>query len=1172
MRTRGGRTSASGYNPFGRERPPPRPWTVFLLSRFPKAARRLFLSLLLTAPVWADLPRARQYLDQHRYGPAWREARRCRQEDPAGSELLQIWALAHDLREAEAYRRLLAFRPTPASSRLYLLVHSQLLGSRLDPEGRQKDLNHALELSHTPSQRVEVLLQLYSATAYPEDQKYWLEAAELAAQHPLGEPLMAQLSLTHIQCLKSQGRLAEAWYDLSQAQGHLAHDPTGPSQLEWARAEILEGLGRTSEAAEARWQAAALHPDPLEQLELLQPISARRMDFSKSYGQRLLDLLQRLQPRLSDPLHRLYAFHLRSIVCQETQLGRSAWLREAQTLLEQKDPSVCLLVLGDRGQLHMRRREFPAARADLQQALELGLDHPPHPRSQLYAYARPTTVALSLAAMDTPEGDFVAAERHALQGLQATEPGHDYSLRLSARSLLLQIYLKTARLEQAHQVVAELFQEAERMPSRQLQVTSYAQVFNTLLLTDLHPTHFFALAPLRVDRDTPAGWLFEQIRNDPEMLQRLFTALDGWGQQANTPQSRGVVALYRGLVLACLDRPLEAIDVYKQGVEAAEGDPAVQANLGLLLCHELLGQSRQAEALAVMRQAFERVQKAGSLAFPTRYRIALISLLIQQHREAEALQLTGLDPSEADYPLVLFLRARAGHNLEELKKVLALSQDPSLRQEVYFELARWQPQGDWLQQISDRNPKVALRVAQAYLRQERKPSAYEVCQQALLQFQEQFQQLPASAQPQAAASPTLRALVELALELKPEQGARWLSLWNSLQRQPAPTSQELEQLRAQLTGLRQSSDPRLQSRVADTRAQFLVALNQVRQLHPEAESTLSAQGSELLALQPHLDDHTLLLQYYVAPEAIYIQSLTHRGQHLDSLRVEKARLLQHLQRWLAALRSPAPLSAEALEANHQLYSLLLASVAPLREDHPNLLIMPSGPLWSLPWETLQDEQGRYLVESSSVTYLGPSDALQRSQPLDPRPIGDWLALGNPDLPGSQRELERIQQVFAPLQILSGPQASWAQLQKRAGQAQVVHIATHSHARPGQPNESDLQLADGKVPLRSIYQLKLAPGSLVVLSSCSSAVGQQHVERDLISLSNGFRSAGASSVIAALWPIDDEATAHFFPDFYAHLLQGQSRAVSLQRAKQTMLQSAWSHPFYWGAFTLLGEGR
>ena len=67
------------------------------------------------------------------------------------------------------------------------------------------------------------------------------------------------------------------------------------------------------------------------------------------------------------------------------------------------------------------------------------------------------------------------------------------------------------------------------------------------------------------------------------------------------------------------------------------------------------------------------------------------------------------------------------------------------------------------------------------------------------------------------------------------------------------------------------------------------------------------------------------------------------------------------------------------------------------------------------------------------------------------------------------------------------------------------------------------------------------------------------------------AVGASTVVAALWPIDDEVTAGFFAPMYRALGQGQSRAEALRQANLECLKSH-PQPYYWAGFTLLGDPR
>ena len=67
-------------------------------------------------------------------------------------------------------------------------------------------------------------------------------------------------------------------------------------------------------------------------------------------------------------------------------------------------------------------------------------------------------------------------------------------------------------------------------------------------------------------------------------------------------------------------------------------------------------------------------------------------------------------------------------------------------------------------------------------------------------------------------------------------------------------------------------------------------------------------------------------------------------------------------------------------------------------------------------------------------------------------------------------------------------------------------------------------------------------------------------------------AGASSVVASLWKVDDEATAELMKYFYTNMLKkGMRPAAALREAQNTLRQNPqWQSPHFWAGFTLQGE--
>jgi CHAT domain-containing protein len=141
---------------------------------------------------------------------------------------------------------------------------------------------------------------------------------------------------------------------------------------------------------------------------------------------------------------------------------------------------------------------------------------------------------------------------------------------------------------------------------------------------------------------------------------------------------------------------------------------------------------------------------------------------------------------------------------------------------------------------------------------------------------------------------------------------------------------------------------------------------------------------------------------------------------------------------------------------------------------------------------------------------------------------------------------------------------------------IIHFATHGLLNETIVSRTALVLTldndpaeDGFVQVREIYDIKLN-AELVVLSACQSGKGKIHKGEGVSGLTRAFLYAGAKSVVASLWNINDKSTSQFMTYFYEFISQGMAKIEALQRAKIKMIKSDYSHPFYWAAFILSGE--
>jgi len=111
----------------------------------------------------------------------------------------------------------------------------------------------------------------------------------------------------------------------------------------------------------------------------------------------------------------------------------------------------------------------------------------------------------------------------------------------------------------------------------------------------------------------------------------------------------------------------------------------------------------------------------------------------------------------------------------------------------------------------------------------------------------------------------------------------------------------------------------------------------------------------------------------------------------------------------------------------------------------------------------------------------------------------------------------------------------------------------------------------RLKFQEITQLSLS-ADLVTLSACDTANGKLGGEEGIDGLAEAFLLAGAKSVVATLWEVDDSATKYLMRAFYSHPAQGEDKSSALRQAKLDYLRtSANSSPALWAPFTLVGDG-
>jgi CHAT domain-containing protein len=207
------------------------------------------------------------------------------------------------------------------------------------------------------------------------------------------------------------------------------------------------------------------------------------------------------------------------------------------------------------------------------------------------------------------------------------------------------------------------------------------------------------------------------------------------------------------------------------------------------------------------------------------------------------------------------------------------------------------------------------------------------------------------------------------------------------------------------------------------------------------------------------------------------------------------------------------------------------------------------------------------------------------------------------LPGTEKEVQQIQSLLKKYQwretTLLDEHAKEETLKKML-KPNVLHIASHGFFRENvdgkisygsnplyrsgillsgaaetlQKNtdlRGNVQVGkeDGILTAFEALNLNIDNTDLVVLSACETGLGEIHNGEGVFGLQRAFKLAGARTILMSLWKVDDQTTQELMVIFYAYWLNGVGKREAFDRA-QTQLRAKYPHPYYWGAFVIIGE--
>jgi tetratricopeptide (TPR) repeat protein len=259
-----------------------------------------------------------------------------------------------------------------------------------------------------------------------------------------------------------------------------------------------------------------------------------------------------------------------------------------------------------------------------------------------------------------------------------------------------------------------------------------------------------------------------------------------------------------------------------------------------------------------------------------------------------------------------------------------------------------------------------------------------------------------------------------------------------------------------------------------------------------------------------------------------------------------------------------------------LYDELVAPLEPLLgassagEHGPQkITIIPHGLLHRVPFHALFDGEA-YLLDRFEVSYAPSATVFSLCQKQVPRGSERALILSitDPLIPHVSEEARAVASHLPEAEVLSDRRATTGAVGEKVPGCGILHLACHGMFRGDNPMFSSLKLHDGWLTAADVLGMDLG-GALVTLSACESARNRVLAGDEIVGLARGFLGAGAATLVASLWLVQDETTSWMMERWYARMRDGAGRTTALREA-QLALKERCPHPYYWAPFVLIGH--
>ncbi|MEL6252951.1 MAG: CHAT domain-containing tetratricopeptide repeat protein [Bacteroidota bacterium] len=386
---------------------------------------------------------------------------------------------------------------------------------------------------------------------------------------------------------------------------------------------------------------------------------------------------------------------------------------------------------------------------------------------------------------------------------------------------------------------------------------------------------------------------------------------------------------------------------------------------------------------------------------------------------------------------------------------------------------------------------------------------------------------------------------------------------------------------------------------------------------------------DVAEIQSQLGDSTLMIEYFAGNEKWFAFALS--KDHIEMREMyplkieiqEYAALLPHTESWINEIPAGQKELFDCL--GNQLYKELMGGLWD-KDQWKYSIIIPDREIYYLPIDALLTQKPKeqlpvslypFLLKDMATSYdfsakLWLKGVTRKSSTgwfqkgflafaPDFTPIGKqdlnaeekklmsqdfFKGRSEPDsstdlipLLASKDEIERVQELLGgEIFPAEGKKGLLGRFIKEAPSYRFIHLGTHGIFNKYnskysylafQPVEDNID--NERLYLSDLYNLNL-DAELVVLSACETQAGELLPGEGIASLAQGFTYAGAKSIVATLWSVQNASNAELMKRFYQNLIEGDNKALALQKAKISMNRegSSYGPPFYWAAPAVIGS--